>query len=164
MVFYPMIASSAIRAFISALKLRRCLDFIPAPFPRPRFYTLLTGPNFGEHLTRRSRDRCKRAMTVQKTTPHHCNGICFAPAQGRAVPSQNTCFVNAHSGCCFSISEDDPRRFAHSLRPLNVCHTGQTTMPRGTTSVSKLSLPPSSFGAESLFLPRLVECGTETIT
>ncbi|PYU28220.1 MAG: hypothetical protein DMG32_03350 [Acidobacteria bacterium] len=37
---------------LSALKLRRCLDFIPAPFPRPRFYTLLTGPNFGEHLSR----------------------------------------------------------------------------------------------------------------
>src|ERR1700674_5680512 len=50
MVFCSLIASSAIRAFISALKLRRCLDFIPAPFPRPRFYTLLTGPNFGEHL------------------------------------------------------------------------------------------------------------------
>jgi len=43
-------ASSAIRAFISALKLRRCLDFISAPFPRQRFYTLLSGPNFGEHF------------------------------------------------------------------------------------------------------------------
>src|SRR5487761_133594 len=51
MVFCSLIASNAIRAFMSALKLRRCLDFIPAPFPRPRFYTLLTGPNFGEHLT-----------------------------------------------------------------------------------------------------------------
>src|SRR6266852_4844939 len=51
MVFCSLIASSAIRAFISALKLRRCLDFISAPFPRQRFYTLLTGPNFGEHLT-----------------------------------------------------------------------------------------------------------------
>src|SRR6266852_2671534 len=50
MVFCSLIASSAIRAFISALKLRRCLDFISAPFPRQRFYTLLTGPNFGEHL------------------------------------------------------------------------------------------------------------------
>src|SRR5439155_4717939 len=27
------------------------LDFISAPFPRQRFYTLLTGPNFGEHFT-----------------------------------------------------------------------------------------------------------------
>src|ERR1700693_968899 len=52
MVFCSLIASSAIRAFISALKLRRCLDFISAPFPRQRFYTLLTGPNFGEHFTR----------------------------------------------------------------------------------------------------------------
>jgi hypothetical protein len=43
-------ASNAIRAFISALKLRRCLDFILAPFPRRRFYTLLCGPNFGEQL------------------------------------------------------------------------------------------------------------------
>src|SRR5713226_4834854 len=51
MVFCSLIASSAIRAFISALKLRRCLDFISAPFPRQRFYTLLTGPNFGEYLT-----------------------------------------------------------------------------------------------------------------
>src|SRR6266550_8777563 len=51
MVFCSLIASSAIRAFISALKLRRCLDFISAPFPRQRFYTLLTGPNSGEHLT-----------------------------------------------------------------------------------------------------------------
>src|SRR5215469_6491542 len=50
MVFCPLIASSAIRAFISALKLRRCLDFILAPFPRQRFYTLLIGPNFGKHL------------------------------------------------------------------------------------------------------------------
>src|SRR6202158_3680110 len=50
MVFCSLIASSAIRAFISALKLRRCLDFISAPFPRQRFYTLLTGPNFGEHF------------------------------------------------------------------------------------------------------------------
>jgi hypothetical protein len=31
-------------------ELRRRLDFIPAPFPSPRFYTLLTGPNFGEHF------------------------------------------------------------------------------------------------------------------
>jgi hypothetical protein len=38
------------RAFISALKVRRCLDFISAPFPRQRFYTLLSGPNFGEHF------------------------------------------------------------------------------------------------------------------
>src|SRR5436190_5290265 len=53
MVFCSLIASSAIRAFISALKLRRCLDFISAPFPRQRFYTLLTGPNFGEHFKRR---------------------------------------------------------------------------------------------------------------
>src|SRR6266576_743379 len=53
MVFCSLIASSAIRAFISALKLRRCLDFISAPFPRQRFYTLLTGPNFGEHLIQR---------------------------------------------------------------------------------------------------------------
>src|SRR5487761_32244 len=52
MVFCSLIASNAIRAFMSALKLRRCLDFIPAPFPRPRFYTLLTGPNLGEHLRR----------------------------------------------------------------------------------------------------------------
>src|SRR5438034_7232960 len=51
MVFCSLIASSAIRAFISALKLRRCLDFISAPFPRQRFYTLLTGPNFGEHFS-----------------------------------------------------------------------------------------------------------------
>src|SRR5260370_31276030 len=51
MVFCSLIASSAIRAFISALKLRRCLDFISAPFPRQRFYTLLTGPNSGEHFT-----------------------------------------------------------------------------------------------------------------
>src|SRR5207237_8811531 len=49
--FCSLVGSSAIRAFISALKLRRCLDFISAPFPRQRFYTLLTGPNFGEHLT-----------------------------------------------------------------------------------------------------------------
>src|SRR5215472_11725225 len=55
MVFCPLIASSAIRAFISALKLRRCLDFILAPFPRQRFYTLLSGPNFGEHLKVRLR-------------------------------------------------------------------------------------------------------------
>src|SRR5438874_1856801 len=54
MVFCSLIASSAIRAFISALKLRRCLDFISAPFPRQRFYTLLTGPNFGEHLSQPS--------------------------------------------------------------------------------------------------------------
>src|SRR5271157_5716844 len=51
MVFCSLIASSAILAFISALKLRRCLDFISARFPRQRFYTLLTGPNFGEHFT-----------------------------------------------------------------------------------------------------------------
>src|SRR5271166_6299255 len=51
MVFCSLIASSAIRAFISALKVRRCLDFISAPFPRQRFYTLLSGPNFGEHFT-----------------------------------------------------------------------------------------------------------------
>src|SRR6266480_1231852 len=57
MVFCSLIASSAIRAFISALKLRRCLDFISAPFPRQRFYTLLTGPNFGEHLNLRARPR-----------------------------------------------------------------------------------------------------------
>ena len=43
-------ASSAIRAFISALKLRRCLDFIFTRFPRQRFYTLMSGPNFGEHF------------------------------------------------------------------------------------------------------------------
>src|SRR6266481_6903029 len=52
MVFCSLIASSAIRAFISALKVRRCLDFISAPFPRQRFYTLLSGLNFGEHFTR----------------------------------------------------------------------------------------------------------------
>src|SRR5208283_3466801 len=51
MVFCSLIASSAIRAFISALKLRRCLDFISARFPRQRFYTLMSGPNFGEHFT-----------------------------------------------------------------------------------------------------------------
>src|SRR5271154_2498404 len=55
MVFCSLIASSAIRAFISALKLRRCLDFISAPFPRRRFYTLLTGPNFGEQFTQRTK-------------------------------------------------------------------------------------------------------------
>src|SRR6266566_5282166 len=32
MVFCPLIPSSAIRAFISALKLRRCLVFILTPF------------------------------------------------------------------------------------------------------------------------------------
>src|SRR5271169_2524707 len=51
MVFCSLIASSAIRAFISALKFRRCLDFISARFPRQRFYTLMSGPNFGEHFT-----------------------------------------------------------------------------------------------------------------
>src|SRR5208282_1819635 len=50
MVFCSLIASRAIRAFISALKLRRCLDFISARFPRQRFYTLMSGPNFGEHF------------------------------------------------------------------------------------------------------------------
>src|SRR4029077_10449476 len=50
MVFCSLIASSAMRAFISALKVRRCLDFISAPFPRRRFYTLMSGPNFGEHF------------------------------------------------------------------------------------------------------------------
>src|SRR5215469_17364632 len=57
MVFCPLIASSAIRAFISALKLRRCLDFILAPFPRQRFYTLLNGPNFGKHLIAQCEDK-----------------------------------------------------------------------------------------------------------
>src|SRR5271167_184029 len=54
MVFCSLIASSAIRAFISALKFRRCLDFISARFPRQRFYTLMSGPNFGEHFTERA--------------------------------------------------------------------------------------------------------------
>jgi hypothetical protein len=43
--------SSAIRAFIRAPKLHCCLDFISAPFPRHRLYTVLTGPNFGERIT-----------------------------------------------------------------------------------------------------------------
>ena len=68
------------RAFISALKLRRCLDFIPAPFPRPRFYTLLTGPNFGEQsidqeLARLSKDLELNPEQQQKVRPlletHH---------------------------------------------------------------------------------------------
>src|SRR5260370_32610062 len=61
MVVCSLIASSAIRAFISALKVRRCLDFISAPFPRQRFYTLLSGPNFGEHF----RDRIFRGAKNQ---------------------------------------------------------------------------------------------------
>jgi hypothetical protein len=52
MVFCSLIASSAMRAFISALKLRRCLDFISAPSLRQRFYTLMSGPNFGEHFSK----------------------------------------------------------------------------------------------------------------
>src|SRR6516162_7911296 len=71
MVFCPLIASSAIRAFISALKLRRCLDFILAPFPRQRFYTLLSGPNFGEHLTEPYRGL--------KGDDRHGNEICRRP-------------------------------------------------------------------------------------
>src|SRR6266480_5685713 len=62
MVFCSLIASSAIRAFISALKLRRCLDFISAPFPRQRFYTLLTGPNFGEHLKYQTPDQWEEML------------------------------------------------------------------------------------------------------
>src|SRR5208283_781503 len=50
MVFCSLIASNAIRAFISALQLCRCLDFISALFPRQRFYIWLTGPNFGGHF------------------------------------------------------------------------------------------------------------------
>src|SRR5271169_425339 len=62
MVFCSLIASSAIRAFISALKLRRCLDFISARFPRQRFYTLMSGPNFGEHFIQRLKKSPKLFM------------------------------------------------------------------------------------------------------
>src|SRR5229473_3355629 len=64
MVFCSLIASSAIRAFISALKLRRCLDFISAPFPRQRFYTLLTGPNSGEHFSHPDWEEAKTIAAI----------------------------------------------------------------------------------------------------
>src|SRR6478672_6104658 len=60
MVFCSLMASSAIRAFISALKLRRCLDFIFTRFPRQRFYTLMSGPNFGEHFSDRLLERRRK--------------------------------------------------------------------------------------------------------
>src|SRR5438105_4694103 len=50
--FYPSSnASSATRAFISALKLRRCLDFISVPSPKQGFYLLIAGPNCRGHRT-----------------------------------------------------------------------------------------------------------------
>src|SRR5438876_7074038 len=80
MVFCSLIASSAIRAFISALKLRRCLDFISAPFPRQRFYTLLTGPNFGEHLK-------ERVDEIETIAARH--GIYLAPLYNADGPLED---------------------------------------------------------------------------
>src|SRR6476660_1870971 len=71
MVFCSLIASSAIRAFISALKDRRCLDFISAPFPRQRFYTLLSGPNLGEHFS----------QVPGLVTPQNCRAEPSRPAR-----------------------------------------------------------------------------------
>jgi len=51
------------RAFRSALKLRRCLDFIGPPVRRPGFYTLNTCPNFGEYLTTRKTEWCEYSKT-----------------------------------------------------------------------------------------------------
>jgi hypothetical protein len=59
------------------MKLRRCLDFISAPFPRQRFYTLLTGPNFGEHLNELSRMGTNLLEDI----------LCF-PTGGQKVASQ----------------------------------------------------------------------------
>src|SRR6266566_5252536 len=81
-VFCSLIASSAIRAFISALKLRRCLDFISAPFPRQRFYTLLTGPNFGEHFTCRtphSRNQSDNFNRSRVNVPNTRFSLRFSP-------------------------------------------------------------------------------------
>jgi hypothetical protein len=86
MVFCSLIASSAIRAFISALTLRRCLDFIPAPFPRPRFYTLLTGPNFGEQLNLPTADdKFKPGDDYDYFTAAVMFGWHFRPVLGAAV-------------------------------------------------------------------------------
>src|SRR5208283_2976364 len=83
MVFCSLIASSAIRAFISAPKLRRCLDFISARFPRQRFYTLMSGPNFGEHfkvlqpksVIRKSASEVKLTIEVIDEEISHCNSM-----------------------------------------------------------------------------------------
>jgi len=65
-------ASSAIRAFISALKLRRCLDFIFARFPRQRFYTLMSGPNFGEHFTIQAVGQRFERLPLLFANPYSC--------------------------------------------------------------------------------------------
>ena len=52
MVFCSLIASSAIPAFISALKVRRCLDFISAPFPTAILYLIEWSEFWGAlHMT-----------------------------------------------------------------------------------------------------------------
>jgi hypothetical protein len=59
---HPVIRSDCVNCLLFLDRLQRNSSFrfraeappLPrfhsAPFPRPRFYTLLTGPNFGEHL------------------------------------------------------------------------------------------------------------------
>ena len=63
-------ASSATRAFISALKLRRCLDFISVPSPRQGFYLLIAGPNCrGTARVLKKLHRCASRVDLQALAP-----------------------------------------------------------------------------------------------
>src|SRR5487761_988712 len=125
MVFCSLIASNAIRAFMSALKLRRCLDFIPAPFPRPRFYTLLTGPNLGEHLRRspiimcglfqKERGGTSGATLGRRPLTHYslsryspgtssCGTSCVRTSPSSASPASSTPFTTSASNAFPSSS------------------------------------------------------------